>query len=83
MTTRNRKSWLITGTSRGFGRAGGPPRPWNGATRSRRASTGALQPGGRFGDTVLPVALDVTDRAGDFAALRSAHTGTSGAWTSW
>jgi NAD(P)-dependent dehydrogenase (short-subunit alcohol dehydrogenase family) len=69
------KTWLITGTSRGFGRR------WTQAVLERgdRVAATARNPDSlndlveRFGDRILPLRLDVTDRAADFAAVKAAH----------
>lgn len=69
------RTWLITGTSRGFGRE------WAVAALERgdRVVATARDPGSlselveRFGDRVLPLALDVTDRAAVFAVVQRAH----------
>lgn len=79
MTT---KTWFITGVSRGFGRI------WAEAALDRgdRVAATARDPrdledlAKRFGDRLLPLVLDVTDRAAVFAALDRA-TGLSGGWT--
>jgi NAD(P)-dependent dehydrogenase (short-subunit alcohol dehydrogenase family) len=68
------KTWFITGTSKGFGRE------WADAALERGdrvAATArdldALRPlAERYGPAVLPMRLDVTDRAGVFAAVRQA-----------
>jgi NAD(P)-dependent dehydrogenase (short-subunit alcohol dehydrogenase family) len=69
------KIWLITGTSRGFGRE------WALAALERGDSvaatardTGTLDElVEAYGDAVLPISLDVTDREADFAAVAQAH----------
>ncbi|CAL8974881.1 3-phenylpropionate-dihydrodiol/cinnamic acid-dihydrodiol dehydrogenase [Cellulomonas sp. T2.31MG-18] len=69
------KTWFITGTSRGFGRA------WAVAAlrRGDRVAATARDVSSlddlveRFGDAVLPLQLDVTDRAADLAAVAQAH----------
>jgi NAD(P)-dependent dehydrogenase (short-subunit alcohol dehydrogenase family) len=69
------KTWFITGTSRGFGRE------WAIAALDRgdrvaatARSTAALDDlVAKYGDAILPIRLDVTDRAADFAAVRQAH----------
>jgi NAD(P)-dependent dehydrogenase (short-subunit alcohol dehydrogenase family) len=68
------KTWFITGTSRGFGRE------WTTAALERgdRVAATARDVASlddlaqRFGDALLPIALDVTDRAADFAAVQRA-----------
>ena len=70
-----KKVWYITGTSRGFGRA------WAIAALQRGDQVAATARDvatledlvTQFGDAVLPIALDVTDRAGSFAAIEKAH----------
>lgn len=72
MTT---KTWFITGTSRGFGRI------WAEAALERGDRVAATARDARsldalvadYGDRVLPIELDVTDRAADFAAVAAAH----------
>ncbi|RRR70057.1 SDR family oxidoreductase [Streptomyces sp. RP5T] len=68
------KTWFITGASRGFGRI------WAEAALSRgdRVAATARRPeslkplADTYGDSVLPLTLDVTDRAAAFAAVRRA-----------
>lgn len=69
------KTWFITGASRGFGRA------WTTAALERgdRVAATARDIGAladlvdRFGAAILPVQLDVDDRAADIAAVQVAH----------
>jgi NAD(P)-dependent dehydrogenase (short-subunit alcohol dehydrogenase family) len=69
------KIWFITGTSRGFGRE------WAIAALERGDSVAATARDtaslddlvAAHGDAVLPIALDVTDRAAAFAAVAHAH----------
>jgi NAD(P)-dependent dehydrogenase (short-subunit alcohol dehydrogenase family) len=69
------RTWFITGTSRGLGRV------WAEAALGRgdRVAATARDPGTldelarRFGDAVLPLRLDVTDRAQVFSAVARAH----------
>jgi NAD(P)-dependent dehydrogenase (short-subunit alcohol dehydrogenase family) len=69
------KTWFITGTSRGFGKE------WARAALQRgdRVAGTARDPRaldelvGEFGDALLPLALDVTDRDAAFATVRAAH----------
>jgi NAD(P)-dependent dehydrogenase (short-subunit alcohol dehydrogenase family) len=74
MTHQNRKTWLITGASRGFGRQWALAALDRGdqvaATARRLAAVSDLQ--GQYGDLVLPMALDVTDRDAAFSAVRQA-----------
>ncbi|MGD0699134.1 MAG: SDR family oxidoreductase [Trebonia sp.] len=69
------KTWFITGTSRGFGRE------WAIAALDRGDKVAATARGtaslddlvSKYGEAILPIKLDVTDRAADFAAVRQAH----------
>lgn len=69
------KTWFITGTSRGFGRE------WTVAALERgdRVAAAARDPDSladlvkRFGDSILPLRLDVADRTAGFAAVKAAH----------
>ncbi|WP_406817148.1 SDR family oxidoreductase [Mycobacterium sp. M23085] len=69
------KVWFITGTSRGFGRE------WTSAALERgdkvaatARNTAALDDlVQKYGDALLPIRLDVTDRGADFAAVKRAH----------
>lgn len=69
------KVWFITGTSRGFGRE------WAIAALERgdkvagtARDTSTLDDlTEKYGDALLPIALDVTDRDADFAAVKAAH----------
>ncbi len=69
------KVWFITGTSRGFGRAWATAALERGdqvaATARDTSSLGDLV--AKYGDAILPIALDVTDRDADFAAVKQAH----------
>ncbi|HWJ85426.1 MAG TPA: SDR family oxidoreductase [Cellulomonas sp.] len=69
------KTWFITGASRGFGRE------WTLAALDRgdRVAATARDTSTlddlveKFGDAILPLRLDVTDRDADFAAVQQAH----------
>src|SRR6201995_1014136 len=69
------KTWFITGTSRGFGRE------WAIAARDRgdkvaatARNTASLDDlAAKYGEAILPIKLDVTDRAAAFAAVQQAH----------
>jgi NAD(P)-dependent dehydrogenase (short-subunit alcohol dehydrogenase family) len=69
------KVWFITGTSRGFGRE------WAIAALERGDKVAATARDtatltdlvDKFGDAILPIQLDVTDRTADFAAVKQAH----------
>jgi NAD(P)-dependent dehydrogenase (short-subunit alcohol dehydrogenase family) len=69
------RTWFITGASRGFGREWAIAALERGdrvAATARDTSTLA-DLAERFGDALLPLRLDVTDRAADIAAVRQAH----------
>lgn len=69
------KTWFITGTSRGFGRE------WTIAALERGDNVAATARSlsslddlaAKYGDALLPIQLDVTDRDAAFAAVRQAH----------
>jgi NAD(P)-dependent dehydrogenase (short-subunit alcohol dehydrogenase family) len=69
------KVWFITGTSRGFGRE------WAMAALGRGDKVAATARDtktlddlvGKYGEALLPIQLDVTDREADFAAVKQAH----------
>jgi NAD(P)-dependent dehydrogenase (short-subunit alcohol dehydrogenase family) len=69
------RTWFITGASRGFGRE------WTIAALERGDTVAATARDpqtlddlvARFGDAVLPIRLDVTDRDAVFAAVARAH----------
>ena len=69
------KVWFITGTSRGFGREWATAALERGdrvaATAREISSLDDLV--ATYGDAILPIALDVTDRDADFAAMKLAH----------
>jgi NAD(P)-dependent dehydrogenase (short-subunit alcohol dehydrogenase family) len=69
------KTWFITGTSRGFGRKWAIAALERGdqvaATARDVASLEDLVQ--KYGSALLPIALDVTDREADFAAVAAAH----------
>ena len=71
----NSKVWLITGASRGFGRVWAEAALQRGdkvaATARKAADVADLTE--RFGDAVLPLALDVTDAAQVKQAVEEAH----------
>lgn len=69
------KVWFITGTSRGFGREWAIAALERGdkvAATARKTDTLA-DLAEKYGDALLPIALDVTDRDADFAAVKAAH----------
>jgi NAD(P)-dependent dehydrogenase (short-subunit alcohol dehydrogenase family) len=74
-TNMAEKVWFITGTSRGFGREWAIAALDRGdkvaATARDTATLADLVE--KFGDAILPITLDVTDRAADFAAVKQAH----------
>jgi NAD(P)-dependent dehydrogenase (short-subunit alcohol dehydrogenase family) len=69
------KTWFITGAGRGLGRV------WAEAALERGDKVAATARDtdslrdlvDSFGDAILPLKLDVTDRAGVFAAVARAH----------
>ncbi len=69
------KTWFITGTSRGFGRE------WTIAALERgdrvaataRDTSTLADLTAKYGDRILPIALDVQDRAACFSAVDQAH----------
>ena len=69
------KVWFITGTSRGFGRE------WTIAALERGDKVAATARNidslsdlvDKYGEAILPIALDVTDRDAVFAAVKGAH----------
>ncbi|MET0821506.1 MAG: SDR family oxidoreductase [Aeromicrobium sp.] len=75
MTDTTGKTWFITGTSRGFGREWAVAALERGdrvaaTARSTDSLDDLVQ---TYGDAILPIALDVNDRAADFAAVQQAH----------
>jgi NAD(P)-dependent dehydrogenase (short-subunit alcohol dehydrogenase family) len=69
------KNWFITGTSRGFGREWAIAALERGdrvAATARRLET-LSDLADKYGDLILPLELDVTDREADFAAVARAH----------
>jgi NAD(P)-dependent dehydrogenase (short-subunit alcohol dehydrogenase family) len=75
MTDSAPRTWFITGCSRGFGRE------WTIAALERGDRVAATARDlatlddlvEKYGDALLPLQLDVTDREADFAAVRAAH----------
>src|SRR5215212_7458021 len=69
------KVWFITGTSRGFGREWAIAALDRGdkvaATARDTATLNDLAE--KYGEALLPLKLDVTDREADFAAVKQAH----------
>ena len=73
--TPSQKTWFITGTSRGFGREWAIAALERGdkvAATARNLETLA-DLADKYGDRLLPLELDVTDREADFAAVARAH----------
>lgn len=70
-----RKTWFITGTSRGFGRiwAEAALKRGDNVIASARDSNSLAVLKQSYGDAVLPLALDVTDRDAVFAAIARGH----------
>ncbi|MBD8555094.1 SDR family NAD(P)-dependent oxidoreductase [Rhizobium sp. CFBP 8762] len=73
--TTSTKTWFITGASRGFGHLWAKAALERGdkvaATARNTAALGPLVE--RFGDSILPISLDVTDRNAVFEAVAKAH----------
>jgi NAD(P)-dependent dehydrogenase (short-subunit alcohol dehydrogenase family) len=69
------KTWFITGTSRGFGREWAIAALERGDTVAATARDTATLDDlvARFGDALLPIKLEVTDRAAGFAAVKQAQ----------
>ncbi|CAJ1497958.1 SDR family oxidoreductase [[Mycobacterium] holstebronense] len=69
------KVWFITGTSRGFGREWAIAALQRGdkVAATARNITTLTDLVETYRDAILPIALDVTDRDADFAAVRQAH----------
>ena len=69
------KTWFITGTSRGFGREWAIAALERGDTVAATARDTATLDDlvAKYGDALLPIKLDVTDRAADFAAVKQAQ----------
>src|SRR3954471_172544 len=69
------KVWFITGTSKGFGRVWAEAALARGDRVAATARDTATLAGlvERYGDDVLPLALDVTDKAAVDAAVAAAH----------
>ena len=69
------KNWFITGTSRGFGREWAIAALERGdrvAATARKLDT-LTDLVDKYGENILPLELDVTDREADFAAVARAH----------
>ena len=73
--TTTSKTWFITGTSRGFGREWAIAALERGDTVAATArDAGSLDDlVAKHGAPILPITLDVTDRAAVFAAVQQAH----------
>jgi len=75
VASRNKKVWLITGTSRGFGRV------WAAAALKRgdkvaataRNTDSLKQLVDSYGEAILPIELDVTNHDEDFSAVERAY----------
>src|SRR5262245_25934522 len=74
-TMREEKVWLVNGSSRGFGRIWTDAALARGdkvaATARNTAALDALV--ASYGDRVLPLTLDVTDRQAAFTAVERVH----------
>jgi NAD(P)-dependent dehydrogenase (short-subunit alcohol dehydrogenase family) len=69
------KIWFITGTSRGFGNIWAKAALARGdkvaaTARNTQSLKGLME---KYGENILPITLDVTDRNADFAAVKRAH----------
>ena len=75
MSTPTRRTWFITGTSRGFGRewAVAALERGDSVTATARDASSLDDLVATYGDRVLALTLDVTDRAACFAAVAQAH----------
>jgi NAD(P)-dependent dehydrogenase (short-subunit alcohol dehydrogenase family) len=69
------KTWFITGASRGFGREWAIAALERGDTvaATARDTSTLADLVDRFGEKILPIRLDVNDRAADVAAVQRAH----------
>jgi NAD(P)-dependent dehydrogenase (short-subunit alcohol dehydrogenase family) len=69
------KTWFITGTSRGFGREWAIAALERGDKVAATARDTSTLDGlaAKYGDALLPIKLDVTDRAAAFAAVKQAQ----------
>src|SRR6202161_3538876 len=74
------KTWFITGASRGFGRVWAEAALTRGdqVTATARKLADVADLAERFGDTVLPLALDVTDSAQVRQAVYQAYAHLGG-----
>jgi NAD(P)-dependent dehydrogenase (short-subunit alcohol dehydrogenase family) len=71
----SKKVWFITGTSRGFGREWAIAALQRGdkVAATARDTVSLTDLVATYGDAILPIRLDVTDREADFAAVKQAH----------
>lgn len=71
-----KKTWFITGSSRGFGKqwATAALKRGDNVAASARNTEALAELKKEFGDQVLTLALDVTDRAACFDAVEQAHS---------
>jgi NAD(P)-dependent dehydrogenase (short-subunit alcohol dehydrogenase family) len=69
------KTWFITGASRGFGREFAVAALERGdrVAATARDTSKLDDLSAKYGDAILPIALDVTDKAADTAAVQQAH----------
>jgi NAD(P)-dependent dehydrogenase (short-subunit alcohol dehydrogenase family) len=74
-STQTPQTWFITGASRGFGREWAIAALERGDTvaATARDTTTLDDLAEKYGDRLLPLRLDVTDREGAFAAVEQAH----------
>ncbi|MBZ4535732.1 SDR family oxidoreductase [Mycobacterium avium] len=73
--SKHQKVWFITGTSRGFGRewAIAALQRGDSVAATARDATSSERLVADYGNAVLPIQLDVTDRQACFDAIRRAH----------
>ncbi|HEY3557114.1 MAG TPA: SDR family NAD(P)-dependent oxidoreductase [Kribbella sp.] len=73
MSPKESKVWFVTGSSRGLGRAFVEAALSRGDRVAATARKSLTELSSQYGDAVLPLAMDVTDKAAVFAAVEQAH----------
>ncbi|NUR99116.1 MAG: SDR family NAD(P)-dependent oxidoreductase [Kribbellaceae bacterium] len=73
MSSPTPKVWFVTGSSRGLGRAFVEAALSRGDKVAATARKGLTELSEKYGDAVLPLVLDVTDRKAVFEAVEQAH----------
>lgn len=73
MSAREGKVWFVTGSSRGLGRAFVEAALSRGDRVAATARKSLAELTEQYGDAVLPLVLDVTDKAAVFQAVEQAH----------